>query len=165
MLGQFIAAILVAAISAADEPARPKWTDDLAQMKFPDAKAAGMIAGGEFKPDKASYDAVVSILELRQGKDFFPDRSIKVFLFLKKDDKLEGKKFEIGPKAGGNPHVHVQWKPAGETVPKGEAYVDKYCMKLEFGEIKDKKLPGKIYLCLPDKDKSFVAGTFELEIK
>jgi len=36
---------------------------------------------------------------------------------------------------------------------------------LEFGNISGNKIPGKIYLCLPDKAKSFVAGTFEAEIK
>ena len=35
-----------------------------------------------------------------------------------------------------------------------------YSLVLEFGEPTKKGLPGKIYLCLPDEEKSFVAGTF-----
>jgi hypothetical protein len=38
-------------------------------------------------------------------------------------------------------------------------------MKLEFGPIAANKMPGKIYLCLPDFSKSFVAGTFNAEIR
>jgi len=44
-------------------------------------------------------------------------------------------------------------------------YVEGYAMRLEFGKESDGKVPGKIYLCLPDEGKSFVAGTFQLELK
>jgi hypothetical protein len=36
---------------------------------------------------------------------------------------------------------------------------------LEFGKEKDGKVPGKIYLCMPDDSKSYIAGTFTLELK
>jgi hypothetical protein len=38
-------------------------------------------------------------------------------------------------------------------------------MKLEFGTAKDGKIPGKIFLRLPDEAGSFLVGTFEAEIK
>jgi hypothetical protein len=38
-------------------------------------------------------------------------------------------------------------------------------VKLEFGKAKDDKIPGKIYVCLPDEGKSVVAGTFTLNLK
>ena len=38
-------------------------------------------------------------------------------------------------------------------------------MRLEFGKLSGGKLPGKIYLCLPDQEKSFIAGTFEVQVK
>jgi hypothetical protein len=34
-----------------------------------------------------------------------------------------------------------------------------------FGQATNQHMPGKIYLCLPDPAKSFVAGTFDAEIK
>lgn len=40
-----------------------------------------------------------------------------------------------------------------------------YSMRLEFSAPAGNKVPGKIYLSLPDKEKSFVAGTFEAETK
>jgi len=33
-------------------------------------------------------------------------------------------------------------------------------MRLEFGALSKGKLPGKIYLCTPDAEKSYVMGTF-----
>jgi len=39
-------------------------------------------------------------------------------------------------------------------------------MKLQLGQPDaDGKIPGKIYLCVPDAEQSYVAGTFELEVK
>jgi hypothetical protein len=34
-------------------------------------------------------------------------------------------------------------------------------MQLEFGQIKDGSIPGKIYLALPDNEHTVVAGTFK----
>ena len=33
-----------------------------------------------------------------------------------------------------------------------------------FGQATNGHMPGRIYLCLPDPDKSFVAGTFDAKI-
>ena len=33
-------------------------------------------------------------------------------------------------------------------------------MRLEFGTLANNKLPGKIYLCLPDDEKSYLMGSF-----
>ena len=38
-------------------------------------------------------------------------------------------------------------------------------MRLEFGPKTDGRLPGKIYICLPDEEKSVVVGKFEAEVK
>ena len=38
-------------------------------------------------------------------------------------------------------------------------------MKLELGKRKDGRLPGKIYVCIDDKEKSFVAGSFEAVVE
>jgi len=38
-------------------------------------------------------------------------------------------------------------------------------MKLVFGQAASGRQPGKIYICLPDKEKSVVAGAFEAEIR
>jgi len=41
---------------------------------------------------------------------------------------------------------------------------DKYAMILEYGKKAGGKLPGRIYVCLPDKEHSVVAGTFAIAL-
>jgi hypothetical protein len=36
---------------------------------------------------------------------------------------------------------------------------------LEFGEPRDGRMPGKLYFAAPDAAKSWVAGTFDAEIR
>ena len=61
--------------------------------------------------------------------------------------------------------VHMKWRPEGKDVPETEMFTDNYVMRLEFGIMEKGKLPGKIYVCLSDKTKSFVGGSFIAEIK
>jgi hypothetical protein len=35
-----------------------------------------------------------------------------------------------------------------------------YSMRLDFGKTQGGRLPGKIYMCLPDGMKSYLAGSF-----
>jgi hypothetical protein len=144
---------------------KPAWTLDLAQMKIPDAKASGKIRDVDFVLDKAELEN--GVLTLRQGKDFFPDAAVKVWLFLKDEETVEGKSFRITPNKGfGGPHLELNWKPKGQKgqpFPKSETFFsDKYAMILEFGKAKGNVIPGTIYLCVADELKSCVAGTFTL---
>jgi len=148
----------------AEAVSKPIWTMDLAKMVIPDLPAAGAISGQDFTVQEAKLEG--GILTLREGKEFFPDKSVKLFLFLKEGETLVGKTFRIAPNrefGGPQVHVHVQWKPKGDQgFGQTEIFMDKYAVVLEFGRLKDNAIPGKIYLCLPDKSKSYVAGTFTI---
>jgi hypothetical protein len=61
--------------------------------------------------------------------------------------------------------VVLSWKDEGAKVPGVQPYTKGFALKLEFGALADGKLPGKIYLCLPDPEQSFVAGTFAIGSK
>jgi len=63
------------------------------------------------------------------------------------------------------PHIHFRYKTEGKRSIGVEGYSSGYAMRLQFGKVKDGKVPGKIYLCLPDDQKSYVAGSFVAEIK
>jgi len=43
--------------------------------------------------------------------------------------------------------------------------IPKVTLRLKFGTRKDGRLPGAIYLCIDDKEKNFVAGTFEAMVE
>jgi Tfp pilus assembly protein PilF len=154
---------------AAETPALAKapsviWKRDLKNVIPPATLARGMINGDTFVSKTAEF--ANGILTIRDGEDFFPDHAVMVFLFLKKDETPEGKTYSISRTSGfGSPHIHMKWKPENSKVPKTKIFTKDYSMRLNLGTIKNGKLPGKIYLCLPDKMKSVVAGSFTAVVK
>jgi hypothetical protein len=160
--------LILASISfiAADSPA---WIGDPKKMKIPEGMPSGTVGGKPFKADKASYNPTVKTLNLRQGSGFLADEEVIVFLFLKKDESIEGKTWSIaadGKFDQSRPHIHLVWKDDGKNKGGRTAFTDKYALKLEFGMAgTDGKVPGKIYLSGGDEKKSVVAGTFEVELK
>ena len=77
---------------------------------------------------------------------------------------LSGRSFEVGANhAGFAPGVSLFWREGDMRVM--EMFTNGFAMKLEFGNVSSNQLPGKIYLCLPDEAKSYVAGTFTAEIQ
>jgi hypothetical protein len=156
------AVVAAGALLAFAAPARAqKWTADASKAAVPARPAAGKIHGLPFSVEKAELKN--GILEIRQGKDFFPDRAVMVFLFLKQGESPEGHTFTVAPGAGfGSPHIHMKWRanPAADELPKTDMFMDRYTMRLAFGKAQNGKVPGRIYLCTPDAAKSYVAGTF-----
>ena len=142
----------------------PGWKADVTKIAIPKQPAVGKIGGRAFKVERAELSNN-SILELRQGGDFFPDLAMIIFLF-NKDNSLQGKTFSVKPDAGINsPHLHLKVRKSGEKLPDAELFLDKITMRLTFGKAVNGKIPGQIYLCAPDKNKSWVAGTFTAVIK
>jgi hypothetical protein len=137
---------------------------DPSGMKIPDTPAGGRIHGESFV--SASSKIENGILTIRDGKDFFPDHAVMIFLFLKEGETAEGKTYHVTPESGfGSPHIHMKWRPQGKDIPETETFVQKYTMRLEFGKKEGNQLPGRIFLQLPDQLKSTVKGTFQAEIK
>jgi hypothetical protein len=140
-----------------------KWMAEAGKMEIPDAAVAGKLLGGEFKVDNAKLEPNLGMLTLEKGN---ADAEIKIFLGIKRDEKLDDKSYKFSAKGASGerrPHIHVARKDAAGGGPTLKAFVDGYAMLLEFGKEKDGKVPGKIYLCLPDDDKSAIAGTFTLK--
>lgn len=153
-----------ATVDPADKnAAQPAWTLDLSRMSVPDAPAAGKVHGQDFRPDRIQFEN--GILTFRQGQEFFADLEFNVFLFLTKGESIAGKSFRVNNNTEfGNPHVNVAWMPKEKfgAVPNTTTFMNKYAMILEFGPLQNGAIRGKIYLCVPDESKSFVAGTFTI---
>jgi hypothetical protein len=172
MHSRWFAVMLVLVFSAlsnaADEPKKQtmSWTNDPAKMTFPDAEVAGKVAGKEFKPTFIRYDPFLRQLILSQSSGgTFPEVEVRINLLLEQKDKLDGRKFVLNPKKSGGrrPLPTLTYSPDGKKLPEMvKMPAGQTAMKLEFGAAKDGKVPGKIYLCLSDKDKSCLAGTFEV---
>lgn len=131
---------------------------------IPSTPAKGEIHGKPFVVESSSIES--GVLTLRLGKDVTADLEIKVMLHTPPWEVPAGKKFNISNTTSVNtPQVVLAWKEEDQAAPSEQKFNDKYTLVLELGQEKDKKLPGKIYLSLPDEVKSHVAGTFEADIK
>ena len=145
------------------------WNLNLTTAQFPDHPAAGRISGQDFTVERASVQG--GIITLRQGQDFLPDRSMTIFTFMKEGESLAGKTYDLSPAnsdlfTGTKPHIHISWKPEGATSSTNKGYTTGYALKLQLGAASaDGTIPAKIYACLPDDQKSYVAGTFDITTK
>jgi hypothetical protein len=148
---------------------KPAWTLELAEVKLQPSKVNGTLSGVEFKCDAARLDAFSAssyALTFRQGEGFVADREATVYLRLKPGEKIEGHTWAIAKDQTSDvPQVLKRWKPAPAAALQQKTYKNGYVMTLEFDKASEGILPGRIYLALPDEEKSVVAGSFIASIR
>lgn len=145
----------------------PLWTLDLTNAVFPGQTAAGEIHGKDFVCRQAVLQNGFLVLRAEPGWQSAMAASIilSTNAFSRNAaETLSGKRFEVNTNhAGFAPSVSLFWREGDLRVM--EMFTNGFAMKLEFGNLSSNRLPGKIYLCLPDEAKSYVAGTFTAEIQ
>jgi hypothetical protein len=155
--------------AAVSPPAPPAaaWTQDVAEMGFPTAPATGKVHGRPFAPRATDLSRLSGrFLTLRQGDEFNPELEVKILLSAAKDENFSGKTYEIAPAATqAVPRVSMSWREQERRPAESQVFTEKYALRLEFGQESDGRLPGKVYLCLPDESKSVVAGTFTADVE
>jgi len=138
------------------------WTLDLAKATIPEEPVAGGIHGKGFYCERVTLQG--GDLTLRQGRTWPPDLGVTVLFFAKHSDQLRGKTVEVGPeRTPPLPQVTLRWKDDHEQAHTRN-FTSGYALKMVFGQPANARMPGKIFLSLPDEEKSVVAGTFEAEI-
>ncbi|MBI3574511.1 MAG: hypothetical protein HY083_02470 [Gammaproteobacteria bacterium] len=131
------------------------------EPEFPAHAPKGQLLGKPFAADKAVFSEGALVLRQTPG-----EVELRIYLPGNKWETPTAKKFKFENATGADaPRVHVSWKEEGKAGPTHREFSEKYSLKLEFGPEKDKKLPGKIKLTLPDEGKSAVAGTFETDVR
>jgi len=149
--------------SAYPVPTNILWTLELTNAKVPETLAVGRIRGSGFLCERATLQG--GTLTLRQGKTWPPDLGISVNFFAQQGEDLTGKTIEVGPdRPPPLPKVVLRWKNEQDKALT-ENLTQGYALKIVFGNPLEGRMPGRIYICLPDDLKSFVAGTFDAEIR
>jgi len=144
-------------------PTNILWTLELANAKLPETAAAGRIRGSGFLCERATLQG--GTLTLRQGKTWPPDLGISVNLFAQQGEDLTGKTIEVAAnRPPPLPKIVLRWKTDQDKAVT-ENLTQGYALKIVFGDPMEGRMPGKIYVSLPDELKSFVAGTFDAEIR
>jgi hypothetical protein len=144
------------------------WTLNLTNMTIPAWPAAGKIHGKDFKPSVAGAGA--DILALHQGTNRPHNPSLLLFFRQQPGESLSGKKFEVGADED-SPlrEVRIGWLE-GEDEKVWQHFTNGYALRLEFGKVVTNAatgtntMAGAIYLCLPDTNYSYIAGTFDARI-
>jgi hypothetical protein len=140
----------------------PQWTLDLGAARIPSGKANGSISGGAFVVDRAYLEksATGYVLTVRQGQGFQADREIIIYLMLKAGEKLDQKSWANSKsQTNGVSKVVKRWMAAGKQQTK--AYPAGYNMKVEFGQTTGGALPARLFVALPDDEKTVVGGSVE----
>lgn len=150
--------------SAYPVPTNIVWTLDLAAAPIPPATVAGSVHGNGFLCEKAVLQG--TNLVFRQGsKPWPPDLSITLQLFGRHGGEWGGTSIEITPgRPPPLPKVIMRWKD-DQQKSVSHTFRSGYALKLVFGPVTNGRVPGRIYLGLPDAWTSFIAGTFEAEIR
>ncbi len=138
------------------------WMLSLGTNAIPDSPAAGRIHGQDFIVERASFHK--GSLMLRAGTHGPVEFGLFINFNGAQPDALSGQTINVTTNAEKATHVSLRWKDASGAVQKENYHVG-YALRLEFGELANGRLPGKIYLCLPDEAKSYIAGKFTAEIR
>jgi hypothetical protein len=148
----------------APAPAGDLYELDPAKHTIPAAPATGRLQGKPFTPDRVELEG--DRLTLRSGKEFFADQEIAIMLG-DKAKPADGLKLVVKPAqkwTDGIPTLHVSAR-SGQGLPDTKFVNEDYALTLELGKADKGKATGKIYLCLPDSGRSYLAGTFVAQRK
>ena len=137
------------------EPVKSEWTSDISKMSFPDHPVSGKLHGSDFTLKTASFRN--GDLKLSDGNGILLD-------VYRLDKDIEGQRYEIKSTDSDNtnPRVKITWNEG--DVAQASTFNKGYAMKLQFDQAVNRTISGKIYLCLPDASKSYVAGTFKVRL-
>lgn len=167
--GAYFFRVELARFAQIQPPAQPppraldtNWTLQLAGVKIPDTPAGGRIHGRPFQIQRATLQG--GTLSLRQGATWPPDAGVTILLYAKQGEDLAGKIINLETNRVKSPRVILRWKDEQEQ-PVTQNIREGYALRLEFGKVTGKRMPGRLYFCAPDEERSYVAGTFEAEIR
>ena len=138
------------------------WSLDAITNPIPDSPAAGRIHTKNFIIERASFRD--GTLTLRNGTRGNVDFGILINFGGAQAESLAGQSINVTSDADKAARVQLRWKDASGETGRTD-YSNNYAMRLEFGALVNNHLPGKIYLCTPDTEKSYLLGTFNADAR
>ena len=128
----------------------PGWTMDVKDAQIPADPVTGEIHGSTFECKRVIY---------RNGNLKFLSADGSFLMIHGVGASIEGNNFEFPSTDGSDAlRIEIAWKADNHN--QTESFQDGYAMELKFDAANKRKVPGQIYLCLPDDSKSYIAGTF-----
>lgn len=138
-----------------------QWMLELAEATVPATPAAGRIHGQDFLAERSQFqDGVLTFRTAQRGPLNF---GVQINFQGAAPEALAGNTIEVDTNADRAAVVTLRWNENGAE--QKSQFPGGYALHLEFGPVKKNRLSGKIYLCLPDPEKSYLAGTFNAELR
>ena len=138
------------------------WSLSLGTNAIPEAPVAGRIHGLDFIVERATFQN--GSLMLRAGTHGTVEFAAFINFGGAQAESLAGQSINVESDTDKAAKISFRWKDADGTVQKTN-YDSGYAMRLEFGALANNRLPGKIYLCAPDAEKSYLLGTFSADAR
>jgi hypothetical protein len=136
------------------------WLLNLQGVAIPDSVAAGRIHGQDFLVERAVFSH--GALILRTGRKGPVTFGVTINFNGAQPVALAGKNLNILADTNKSALVTLHWED-DDANARG-SYDINYALRLEFGALTNRHLPGRIYLCTPDPQKSYVMGTFDADV-
>ena len=137
------------------------WLLSLDTVPTPEAPAVGRVNGQSSTLDRAIFQN--GVLTLRPSVKGSPEVSVAINFGGAAAEALAGQTINVTTNADKAARVTLRWKDGSQN--EKENYDKGYALRLELGALADNHIPGKIYFCAPDDPKSYVMGTFNLEVR
>ena len=128
---------------------------------FPDTPVVGRIHGQDFIIEHASFQN--GTLTLRNGTRGPMTFGCTINFGGALAKALSGQSINVTTNAETAAPIVLHWK--SDDAPGKENFDNGYAMRLQFSTLEKNRLTGKIYLCLPDAEKSYLLGTFNAEAR
>jgi hypothetical protein len=125
---------------------------------LPDAPVAGRIHTKNFIIERA-YFSTNGTLTLRAGTHGPVELGVLIYFTGAQAESLSGQTINVMTNADRAAKVSFRWTDDTGAVQRTN-FDNGYAMRIEFGALANNRLPGKIYLCTPDDEKSYVMGSF-----
>jgi len=137
------------------QPSASGWTLDVKDATIPENPVSGAIHGADFQLKRVLY---------RNGNLRFTSSDGQESLIIHNvGDSIANTGLEVQTTSVDNaPTIEIGWKDSDED--KTQTFQGGYAMELKFDAAKGRRIPGQIYLCLPDDSKSYIAGTFTVTL-
>jgi hypothetical protein len=149
------------------------WTNDVKAVEIPSAPARGRVHGRPFVCQTAEFGPkkTPQILTLQQGNG--PEADIKFTILIGQPDGFEGKTINLGTAsdtpevpADQDSRVAILWLENGQYHPRQfSRKLNGFVLRLECQPRAHGRIKGRIYLCLSDAEKSYVAGSFDAKLR
>jgi len=142
-------------------PASDKnWTLNLDDVTTPNSTVVGRIHGRDFILNWSWYQN--GELMLRSGTNSPIDFGARINFSGAAPEVLANKTINVGTNVDQAAVLTLLWR--NDAGVQKQIFKESYALRLEFGALTTNRLPGKIYLCTPDQEKSYLMGKFNATI-